>query len=403
MAKFVFVVPPFLGHINPSLSIGRTLLERGHEVVWAGLTEINSELIPSGGYYHVLEQSYKENKKEIEDIIQLQNKGAGMSALEALKLGLQDTYIPFAKIMFDEFTTWVGSYNPDVIVNDCISFVGGLTAHIKKIPLATLTPITPNALHDPGVAPEITKWVHNSIIGLQRSVGISGDEELVFSKKLNMYYTSQKFVRYKDNDCPPYMKFIGALTGRPDNTPFDWERLKKIKTPKVYISVGTVLVDVRKEFFHRMIQALGNKEITVIAAADPYIIEDWPDNFIVQRYVPQFELLKHVDVVIGHGGLNTVCDTYINGIPMLVIPMAFDQFHTASLIEQCGCGIRIRYKRMRIQDVEHAVEELLYNPKYKTAAEEIRQSFIEAGGNERAANLLEELSVTKNIVKYHKL
>lgn len=40
MSKFLFVVPPFFGHINPSLSIGRTLLEKGHEVAWAGLTEI---------------------------------------------------------------------------------------------------------------------------------------------------------------------------------------------------------------------------------------------------------------------------------------------------------------------------------------------------------------------------
>lgn len=397
MAKFIFVVPPFYGHINPTLSIGRTLIERGHEVAWAGLTEIKPELVPAGGKYYRLEKSFENNKEEIARIIKLQDKGANMPALEALKLGLQDTYIPFAKIMFDEFTALVEEYKPDVIVNDCITFVGGLTAHIKNIPLATITPITPNAIHDPGTAPKVTKWVHDSITELQQSVGIYEDEEYTLSRQLNMYYTSQKFVGYKDEDCPPYMKFIGALTGRPDNTPFDWERLKNIKTPKIYISLGTVLVDIRKEFFNRMIQALGHKDVTVIASTDPGIIENWPDNFIVQSYVPQSELLKHVDVVIGHGGLNTVCDTYMNGIPMLIIPMAFDQSHTAMLIEQYGCGIRIRYKRMRIQDVEHAIDELLYNPSYKQAAKEIQQSFIEAGGNRRAAELLEELAANKTI------
>ncbi len=395
MARFLFVVPPFFGHINPTLSIGRTLLERGHEVAWAGLTGIKPELIPSGGHFFVLEKSFQKNKKEIEDIIKLQDKGANMPALEALRLGLQDTYIPFAKIMFDEFTALTDEYKPDVIVNDCISFVGGLTAHIKKIPLATITPITPNALHDPQTAPKVTQWVHDSIAGLQQSVGIYEDEEFILSRQLNMYYTSQKFVGYKDEDCPPYMKFIGALTGRPDDTPFDWERLEKAKNPKIYISLGTVLVDIRREFFSRMIQALGHKDVTVVVATDPATVEKWPDNFIVQNYVPQSKLLKHVDVVIGHGGLNTVCDTYMNGIPMLIIPMAFDQGHTAMLIEQYGCGIRIKYKRMRIQDVEHAIDELLYNPKYKTAAREIQQSFIEAGGNKRAAELLEQLAEQK--------
>ncbi len=395
MSKFLFVVPPFFGHINPSLSIGRTLLEKGHEVAWAGLTEIKAETIPSGGSFFILKESYQKNKEVIQDIIKLQDKGANLPALEALKLGLQDTYIPFAKIMFEELAKLVDTYQPDVIINDCITFAGALVAHVKNIPLATITPVTPNTLHDPGTAPKVTKWVHDSIIGLQNSVGISGDEELISSKEVNMFYTSQKLAGYKDGEYPSYMKFIGALTGRPDNTPFDWDRFNKFNNPKIYISLGTVLVDIRKEFFSRMIEALKDKNITVVVATDPSILEKWPDNFIVQSYVPQLELLKHIDVVIGHGGLNTVCDTYMNGIPMLIIPIAFDQSHTATLIDQYGCGIRLKYKRMKTKDIEQAVDDLLYNEKYKKAAKEIQQSFIEAGGNKKAAELIESLTNNK--------
>ncbi|MFV0537387.1 MAG: glycosyltransferase [Dysgonomonas sp.] len=396
MAKFLFVIPPFWGHINPTLSVGGTLLERGHEVAWAGMTQLNTELFPSGAQYFYMEKTENENKEEIERIILLQNKGANMPALEALKLGLEDTYIPFAKMMIDEFNEIVDQYKPDVIINDCITFVGGLSAQLKNIPFATLTPITPNALNDPQSAPKVTAWVHNSIIDLQRLVGIEGDEECIQSKLLNIYYTSQLFCGFDDASVPPYMKFIGALTGRPDNTPFDWERLKAMgDRPKIYISIGTVLVQSRKDFFSRMIEALKDKPVTVIAAADPNILEEWPDNFIVQGYVPQSELLKHIDVVIGHGGLNTTCDTFMNGIPMLIIPMAFDQSHTAQLIHNYGCGIRIKYSRMRVKDIEHAVDELLYNPIYKKAAKEIQQSFIEAGGNERAAQLLEKITIRK--------
>lgn len=393
MARFLFAVPPFWGHINPSLSIGKTLLERGHEVAWAGMSQLNKELLPDGGVYFYMEKTAENNKEDIDRIIKLQNKGANAPALEALKLGLQDTYIPFAKMMIDEFNELTDQYKPDVIINDCITFVGCLTSHLKGIPCATITPITPNALNDPHSAPKVTEWVHNSILELQRLVGIDEEEEFVSSRSLNMFYTSQKFAGYKDSDCPPYMKFIGALTGRPDNTPFDWEKLSESKYPKIYISIGTVIVDSRKEFFSKMVQALKDKPVTVVAAADPDILEEWPENFIVQSYVPQSELLKHVDLVIGHGGLNTVCDTYMNGIPMLIIPMAFDQSHTGALIENYGCGIRIKYKRMRVQDIEHAVDELLHNPEYKKAAEEIQRSFIEAGGNVRAAELLEELVV----------
>lgn len=397
MSRFLFAIPPFWGHINPTLSIGRTLLERGHTVAWAGMTQIKSNLIPEGGIYYHLEQTEKENKQEIDDIIKLQNKGANMPALEALRLGLQDTYIPFAKMMMDEFNGVVDKFEPDVIVNDCITFVGCLSAHIKSLPSATITPITPNALHDPETAPKVTEWVRNSILDLQRSVGIMEEGEFIRSKQLNMYYTSQKFAGYDDASIPPYMKFIGALTGRPDNTPFDWDRLKSVDTPIIYISIGTVIVDSRKDFFSKMAEALKDKPVTVVAAADPAIMDEWPDNFIVQSYVPQSQLLKHVDVVVGHGGLNTVCDTYMNGIPMLIIPMAFDQSHTAMLIDEYGCGIRIKYKRMRIKDIEYAIDELLNNPKYKIAAKEIQQSFIEAGGNIKAAELLEILANGEDI------
>lgn len=391
MARFLFVVPPFLGHINPTLSVGRTLLERGHEVAWAGMTRLKAELLPNGGRYYYMQRTESENKDEIARIIELQNKGANMPALEALKLGLEDTYIPFAKMMIGEFNEIVDEYRPDVIVNDCITFVGGLSARLRDIPFATITPITPNALHDPHMAPKVTEWVHKSIIDLQRITGIEGEEEYVQSRLLNMYYTSQLFCGYDDASVPPYMKFIGALTGRPDNTPFDWDRLSKDTNPKIYISIGTVLVNSRKDFFSRMAEALKDMPVTVVAAANPGIMDEWPENFIVQSYVPQSELLKHIDVVIGHGGLNTVCDTYMNGIPMLIIPMAFDQSHTAQLINNYGCGIRLKYSRMRVTDVKDAIDELLHNPKYKKAAKEIQESFIEAGGNKRAAELLESL------------
>ena len=94
MARFLFVVPPFLGHINPTLSVGRTLLERGHKVAWAGMTRLKAELLPNGGRYYYMQRTESENKDEIVRILELQNKGATMPALEALKLGLEDSYNP---------------------------------------------------------------------------------------------------------------------------------------------------------------------------------------------------------------------------------------------------------------------------------------------------------------------
>ena len=34
MKKFLFVVPPLTGHVNPTISVARALEARGHEVAW---------------------------------------------------------------------------------------------------------------------------------------------------------------------------------------------------------------------------------------------------------------------------------------------------------------------------------------------------------------------------------
>ncbi|MGY0037992.1 hypothetical protein [Pedobacter sp. NJ-S-72] len=51
MSRFLFVVPPFFGHISPTLSIGSTLIARGHEVKWIGITPLADKHIPEGGEF----------------------------------------------------------------------------------------------------------------------------------------------------------------------------------------------------------------------------------------------------------------------------------------------------------------------------------------------------------------
>ena len=36
MSRFLFVVPPLTGHVNPTISVGRELAARGHQAAWCG-------------------------------------------------------------------------------------------------------------------------------------------------------------------------------------------------------------------------------------------------------------------------------------------------------------------------------------------------------------------------------
>lgn len=399
MSKFLFVVPPFFGHISPTLSIGASLLARGHEVKWLGITPLAQVHLPEGGEFIYPEADLVEYQDEIQRILKRQDDGPACSGPEVMKLALEETYVPFAKMMMKGLNNFVDSWQPDVIINDCITFAGALCAHLKGIPAVTTTPVPPDVMGDTAnSAPKIFEWQQNLIKGLQKEVGIYSDDIHIHSHQLNMVFTSQTFAGFEEK--PPHMHFVGPVKGRPNLAPFDWERLKQATTPKIFVSLGTLLVDIRAAFFKKLITAFENQPVTIVAATNPDIFEKWPDNFIVNGFVPQSELMPYMDAVICHGGFNTVNDTFTNGLPMLITPIAYDHFHTAKLIEQAGCGISIRYKRLRTDELRNTVFELLENPKYRDAAQKIKETFIEAGGNDKAVQLLEDFAEVNSAVNF---
>ncbi|MEM6830048.1 MAG: nucleotide disphospho-sugar-binding domain-containing protein [Bacteroidota bacterium] len=390
MSTFLFVVPPFFGHISPTLSLGASLLAKNHQVIWVGIQPIPEDRIPEGGQFIVPHDDLKGYEDEIERILKRQDDGPGVSVIEALKIGLEETYVPFARFMMKGLLKIIDTFQPDVIVNDCLAFAGSLGAHIKGIPCATTTPVPPDVVSDEKTNPSKDTWHGKLIFGLQKEFGITSNHYEIQSHELNIVFTSEAFANIPQPS--PSLKFVGPVKGRPNEVPFDWDRLRSSQLPKVYITIGTLLVDIRKEYFTKMIEAFGDQPVTVVAATDPAVIDEWPENFIVQGFVPQSEVMANVDAVICHGGFNTVNDTFWNGLPMVITPIAYDQFHTASLIEHAGCGIKLRYKRLRVSDLRNALFEVLENETYREAAEQIRETFERAGGVEQAVEYLEEMA-----------
>src|SRR5262245_43234811 len=46
VARFLFVVPPLVGHTNPTVSVARALQARGHEVAWVAHPRAVRPLLP---------------------------------------------------------------------------------------------------------------------------------------------------------------------------------------------------------------------------------------------------------------------------------------------------------------------------------------------------------------------
>jgi len=397
MAKFVFVVPPLTGHVNPTLSMGAALLERGHRVAWITLDQSLSVKLPAGG--ELLHISYDQNdqqKKESEKYLDIITKKI-VYGIDSIKFLYEEVLIPLNRHSYDGIASLLDQYQPDLVITDHQMFAGAIAATNKNYPYVTSV-TAPAAIKVMDELPKVHEWEVNQIVALQKEFGIHESGSIACSTLATLVFTSREF--FGEMELPEHFKFIGPVFNhRKTVVPFNWEAFHATKPSKILVSIGTTFDHGhKKSFFSKVIEAFAGENLHVVVVSDPALFESWPANFTVQREVPQLDLLPHLDAVVCHGGHNTVCETLMSGLPMVVIPIAYDQSHVAGRVFRVGAGERLNFNRFKASHLKEAVNQIMQNSSYKIAAEEIKGSFTDAGGTESAASLLEACSLkTSNL------
>ena len=77
--------------------------------------------------------------------------------------------------------------------------------------------------------------------------------------------------------------------------------------------------------------------------------------------IPQTKVLPKVDLVITHGGNNTVTETFYFGKPMIVMPLFVDQFDNAQRVHEKGFGIQLNAYRCTKEELINAINKLIYD------------------------------------------
>lgn len=172
---------------------------------------------------------------------------------------------------------------------------------------------------------------------------------------------------------------------------FPWNRLDG--RPMIYASLGTrknsqpaifpLIAEACNELNLQLVISLGGRR-------DLKMFDDLPGHPLVVRYAPQLELIKRAEIVITHGGLNTVLETLLEGKPMLAIPMAYDQPAVAARLAWSRVAEVLPVKRISEKQIRLALSKLLNNVSYRDAATELQTWIQSARGLERAVEVIEE-------------
>ena len=107
--------------------------------------------------------------------------------------------------------------------------------------------------------------------------------------------------------------------------------------------------------------------------------------------VPQTKVLPKVDLVITHGGNNTVIESFYFGKPMIVMPLYVDQFDNAQRIHEKGFGIRLNAHQCTKDQLTNAINKLIFDEELALKMKKISdrmQAEVKLG---KVAELIEQL------------
>ncbi|XP_049819201.1 UDP-glycosyltransferase UGT4-like [Aethina tumida] len=145
--------------------------------------------------------------------------------------------------------------------------------------------------------------------------------------------------------------------------------LDKSKKGVIYFSLGSNVrcANESKDFIDNVKTALGSLPYDVIWKWEIDIMENKPDNILLQKWLPQQDLLGHpnVRVFVTQGGFQSIEESIVNGVPMVVLPIIADQHFNAQRMKHLGIAKVLDIETMTRDELKNAIIEVAQTKKYK--------------------------------------
>lgn len=384
MSSVWFFSIPAHGHVNPTLPVVRELVRRGHSVRYYEVEPFREKIEAAGASFVDVGAYMPPAPEDIDRI-------AGRDFAALIGMVTDTTLALDARIAQD-----VAAGRPDVIVSDSVCFWGKLLAGKHGIPFVCST--TTMAFNRQTAAymkrgpGEIVRMILgmpriNRKMALLRANGYDVPDVVSViqndSDTDTLVYTSRRFQPLADTFGDRYA-FVGPTAARVEPQPGSGR-------PRVYVSLGTVLHD-NLPFYRACVQALRGLDVvlSVGGKVDVAALGALPEGMRVFRRVNQMQTLAASDVFITHCGMNSVQESLLCGVPMVLCPQHSEEGAVAARVQELGAGVRL--KRTSVGAIRAAVDEVLGNPSYRAAAQRMREDFLACGGETQAADFIERIA-----------
>src|ERR1700730_7315926 len=414
--KLGFVSLPFTGHLNPMTALARKMRSLGHEVVFIGIPDIEPTVRAAG--LTLIPYCEKEFPMgSLDRYLAPISKLHGLAAVQSANLHLTPG---LAKAAFEHLPHLIKKIGVEALVIDT------LHRFLELIPMSLNIPCVHiwNTLHIDGTGATpacIYNWPHQdtpeartrNLEGLKKLGGMASatlDLAKAYAEKaalqidwtnpatavprLAVISQTPKEFDFQGIPWPPEFHYAGPFhesEGRAP-IPFPWEKLNG--KPLIYASLGNLVngLDHVYKIILETVEKVPEAQVVLSIGTNIDLdrLEPIPLGTIVVRRAPQIELLKRAALCITHAGLNTTLESLAQGVPMVAIPIAFDQPGISARIAHHGVGEFVDLDNLSVDNLLELIRKVLTNRSYVERAHYFKEVIAKTRGLDVAADVIEQ-------------
>jgi len=420
----VFFPEGAYGPTNNCVGIANVLRERGARCVFVveesfagtleakGFEEALMRLKPPPEVPEEPGQFWKDFVKETAPVF----RTSTYEQLEGFIRPVWQELIDGAKYVDDRLREILEELRPDVIVEDNVVAFPAVLASGR--PWVRIVSCNPLELKEPKLPPpysglatedrsgwipfrgryrELHRGLQHEFSDWCQSRGAPPLNEMEFmyeSPYLNLYVYPREADYTRANPLAPTWHRLESCVRNTDE-PFDLPDVVRGHGKLVYLSLGS-LGSADVELMNRLIALLAKTPHRVIVSEGPQHDQiELADNMFGEEFLPQTRILPLVDLVITHGGNNTVTESFHFGKPMLVLPLFWDQHDNAQRVHETHHGVKLSTYAFSEMEFFTAMDTLLSDGALHERMRATAERLQAEPGTVRAADLISRLATER--------
>jgi zeaxanthin glucosyltransferase len=415
--KIGFLSLPLMGHLNPMTALARKLQSRKYEVVFFGVPDIEPVIRAANlDFVPFCEDEYRRGS-----ISRLWSPIASLRGLEVVRYTTRELTPGLLKAGLEHLPGKIAENGVDALVLD------SMFRRIELVPMHLRLPYVQiwNVLHidfSGSTPPPFYSWPHETgpeaqernLAGLvmmsemskasmpiaqayaeQNGLTIDWSSPASTFSKLAVITQTPKEFDFPIPRLPPQFHYAGPFhdDGGREPVPFPWEKLNG--NPLIYASMGT-LVNGLKDVYRTILRAVVQfPQMQIVLSVGTNVdlrdLGPIPSNTIVVPVAPQIQLLKRAALCITHAGLNTALEALALGLPIVAIPIGYEQPGIAARIAYHRVGEFIELDELTAQRLSELITKVSRNTSYREKAYWFKKVLGEARGLDVAADIIERV------------